>query len=246
MKHLVSSLALLLAIAVPSNAIAQPRIIGDLSDGALLGQITDTAALQNDFAVQRPLLAQASEQLGLTDTDFNQIANDIAQGRARYVEIPRHLNAMAGQHGGHAFAVHDILIPPHIYGWEVDLQQPSQTIRVFIPNRCGNISYLIENKPHIVAAAPHHPAAPAHVSAPIVSPVALAPTPAPTFAPEATPSPAPTTAPATPLVQQPAAPAAHHFALLPWLALGLIGLTLAHGVPSITLPHHHCGCTHHR
>lgn len=247
MRHLAPYLALLLTIALPSNALAESRVVSNLSDGALLGQITDTATLQNDFKTQRPLLAQASEDLGLTPADFNEVANDIAQGRAKYVEIPRHLDGMAGQHNGHTFAVHDIVIPANVYGWEVDLQRPAQTVRVFIPNRCGNISYLTARKPHIVAPAPHH------ISAPVVAPVASVPAPAPTFAPEATPAPTaiPMT-PAAPIVQAPtapastvAAPAAHHFAVLPWLALGVIGVILAHGAPSITLPHHHCGCTHH-
>ncbi|MBV8639591.1 MAG: hypothetical protein JO322_16045 [Candidatus Eremiobacteraeota bacterium] len=228
-------LALLLAVAVPTSVLARPRVIGDLNNGALLGQISDTATLQNDFTDQRALLAQASRQLGLTPADFAEVANDIAQGRARYVEIPRHLDGMAGQHGGRAFAVHNVVIPAHVYGWEVDLERPAHVVRVFVPNRCGNISYLVVRSHRVVAAAPDH------VTAPIVPPVAVAPSPAPVLASEATP--APPVLAMTPVAPAPA-PAAHHFAVLPWLALGLIGLTLAHGAPDITLPHHHCGCPH--
>ncbi len=245
MKHLAALLALFLALALPVDTMAQTRVIGDLSNGALLGQIRDTAQLQNDFATHRPLLAQASLDLGLTSSDFNEVATDIARGRATYVQIPRHLSGMAGQHGGHTFAVHNIVIPQDVYGWEVDLERPTSTVRVFMPNRCGNISYLLIPKHHTVAATPYH------ATTPIAPPVAVAPSPAPTLAPEATPAAAVATAPLVPqapeaLAPAPPAPATHHFAVLPWLALGLIGVVFAHGVPSIKipLPHHHCGCPH--
>lgn len=218
MKRSTPLLALLLAIVTPVSVIAQPRVIGDLTQGALLGSIRDTAQLQTDFSQQHELLAQASTKLGLSSADFSEVSYDIAHGQARYVEIPRHLTGMAGAHNGHAFAVHDIVIPRHVYGWEVDLERPNGIVRVFMPNRCGNMSYLLVPHRQTLAAA-----MPYHVTPPVAQTLAAAPSPAP----EITEAPAPVAyAPVAPAV---VAPVAHHFALLPWLALGLIGIALIHG-----------------
>ena len=223
MKRVTPLLALLLAAITPISVIAQPRVIGDLSEGALLGEIRDTAQLQNDFTEQHDLLAQASQQLGLSRSDFAEVQQDVARGRARYVEIPRHLNGMAGQHDGHAFAVHDIVIPARVYGWEVDLERPNGIVRVFMPNRCGNMSYLLVPRRQQLAAA--HPY---RVSTPAPLALAAAPIAAPTAAPVVTPTPE-AVAIAAPVAPAVVAPASHHFALLPWLALGLIGIALMHG-----------------
>ena len=219
MKRTNPLLALLLVAATTSATMAQPRVIGDLSQGALLGQIRDTAQLQNEFSQQHELLAQASEKLGLSRDDFAEIQDDVAQGRARYVEIPRHLTGMAGRHGSVAFAVHDVVIPAHVYGWEVDLERSNGIVRVFMPNRCGNISYLlVPHRQQLAAAMPYHVSTPAPVVA--AAPVAAMP--------ETTPQPV-AYAPVAPVVAPAPVAAAHHFALLPWLALGLIGVAFMHG-----------------
>ncbi|HET9029695.1 MAG TPA: hypothetical protein VFN49_05915 [Candidatus Aquilonibacter sp.] len=226
MKRCSPFLALLLALATTSASVAQPRVIGDLTQGALLGEIRDTAQLQRDFSEQHELLAQASQKLGLSRSDFSEVRADITAGRARYVQIPRRLDGMAGQYHGRAFAVHNIVIPPHVYGWEVDLERPNGIVRVFMPNRCGNMSYLrVPRKQILAAAMPYHLSTPAPAAAPTPASapaIAAAPTPLPQF----------TEAP-QPVALAPVAPvattAAHHFALLPWLALGLIGIALLHG-----------------
>lgn len=217
MKSVASLVAIVLCFAVPDAALAQPRVIGDLSQGALLGQIRDTAQLQNDFSSQHTLLAEANTRLGLSPSDFRTVEDAIAHGRARYVEIPRHLDGMAGQYHGRAFAVHNIVIPAHVYGWEVDVNHPTALVRVFMPNRCGNMSYLLVPRRSVVAAAPIRTPAPLIAAAP---PVVETPLPAPT------PMPVAVVAPVVPVA--PAA-AVHHFAILPWLALGLIGIAFMHG-----------------
>ncbi len=217
-------LAALLSIALPISAMAQPqpRVIGDLSDGALLGQIESTAQLQHDFSTQRPLLAQASERLGLSREDFRTVRRDIAQGDARYVLIPRHLDGMAGEHGGVAFAVHNIIIPAGVHGWEVDLPKPGAIVRVFIPNRCGNISYLRVSKPRQLAAVlPHRVALP---------PLGVLPGTFETPMPMSTPAPAPVAfAPVVAPAPPPPVAHAYHFPWLPILALAIIGVAFGHG-----------------
>jgi hypothetical protein len=228
MKIFTSLLALLLAVAVPVSVVAQPRVIGDLSDGALLGQIRNTAELQTEFSQQHQLLADASIKLGLTPSDFSYVSDEVALGRARYVEIPRHLSGMAGQHEGSPFAVHGVVIPAHVYGWEVDIERPAATLRVFMPNRCGNISYLLVPRPQRVASLP--PAVHRQITAISAMPAVLA-TPAPEWLAYA-PMTASDAAPGAPMVAR----APHHFALLPWLALGLLAMALVHGGSVSTAP----------
>ena len=137
---------------------------------------------------------------------------------------------MAGQHGGVAFAVHDIEIPANVYGWEVDLNQPHDVVRVFIPNQCGNISYLRVPRRRVAAVAPYHFKPVAYATpAPIIAaaPIYVVPQAEPTVAPVAfVPAPAP-------------APAAvsHHFVFWPFLAAALVGFALSsHGSNSSTPP----------
>ncbi len=226
MKPVAPLLALLLSFAIPLAAIAQPRVIANLSEGALLGQIRNTAQLQRDFSSQSTLLAEANARLGLSQSDFQHVREAVAHGRARYVEIPRHLDGMAGQYQGHAFAVHDVVIPAHIYGWEVDIDQPDALVRVFMPNRCGNLSYLRVPRRSIVAAAP----------IPTPAPAVIAPFPAPAPAFVSPPAPAVTPAPVAIAPVVSVAPVVHHLAFLPWLALGLLSVALLHHTPGGSTP----------
>jgi hypothetical protein len=223
MKNAYPLLALILSAALPATASARPRVVGDLSDGALLGEISSTAQLQNDFQTQAPLLARATDRLGLSAADFEAVRHAIARGQARYVEIPRHLDGMAGEHDGRVFAVHNVEIPSHTYGWEVDLAQSSGLL-VYLPNRCGNISYLDVRAPDTVArvALPVTTPVSAPFCAPSAVPLAQAPVPQPTAAP------IPTLALAPNATAAPAA-APHHFSLLPVLALAFMPLLFHSG-----------------
>jgi hypothetical protein len=223
MRKASSALALALAFAVPASALAETRVIGDLSEGALLGPIGSTAQLQNEFTTHNELIAQASDRLGLSRADYDEVREDVQDGLARYVQLPRHLDGMAGSHNGVAFAVHDIEIPAHVYGWEVDINKPDGVVRVFMPNQCGNISYVRVPKRRVLAAAlPFHVAA-----APTPAPVPVLPPPAPVAA-------APAPAPVAPIIPA-AVPAASHTGWLPLLALIPIGF-LFHGGGSTSVP----------
>jgi len=209
-------LALLVAVAIPMQAFAQPQTLtsAQLTEGSLLGQIQSTAQLQQAFDVHSALIARASEDLGLTHADFVAVRRAITLGQARYVTLPRHLDGMAGQYNGKPFIDRDVIIPPGEHGWEVDLPKAGGMVRVFVPNACGNISYLRTKKRYRVAAAHYSPP----IAAPVAAPVAVATPPvAPvTPAPEAiaTAVPVAVAAPAMP----PAAAKPH----LAWLGLLLI------------------------
>ncbi|MDQ2865248.1 MAG: hypothetical protein M3R51_03410 [Candidatus Eremiobacteraeota bacterium] len=212
-----------LIIVFPANSIAaEPFQVTNFSQGPLLGEISSTAQLQQDFNQNATLIAQAGERLGLSASDMATVRHEINRGGARYVTLPRHLDGMTGARGGVAFAHHNVVIPPDVHGWEVDLEKPTGTLRVFVPNRCGNVSFVMER--HRILAA-----APAYVT-PQNAVAAAPPADVPAYQPPATPVPAaPVSVSSEPIV--PAQAVAHRsFGFLPWLALGLIGVVFSsHG-----------------
>jgi len=155
-------LAILIALAIPIQVMAAPQTLSyaQLTEGSLLGQIRSTAQLQQEFDAHSALIAQASEKLGLTHADFLAVRRAIELGQARYVTLPRHLDGMSGQHGGVAFIDRDVTIPAGVHGWEVDLPSDTGMLRVFVPNACGNVSYVKTRKRYRVAAARYAPPAP--------------------------------------------------------------------------------------
>jgi len=207
-------LALLVAVAIPMQALAQPQTLSSaqLTEGSLLGQIQSTAQLQQAFDEHDALIAQASEDLGLTRQDFVAVRRAIALGQARYVTLPRHLDGMAGQYNGKPFIDRDVIIPAGVHGWEVDLPKADGMVRVFVPNACGNISYLRTKKRYRVAAVHYAPPVAAPVAAATAAPPVVPMTPAPEAI--ATAVPVAVAAPAMP----PAAAKPH----LAWLGLLLI------------------------
>lgn len=241
MKPLLSALLIAILAATPLTGFAQTRVISDLSEGALLGPVDSTSALQRDFATHQTLIAAAAQRLTLSSADYRTIGDAVRDGHVQYVTIPRHLDAMAGSYRGRAFVVRDVTIPAGVHGWEVDLHHSDALLRVFVPNPCGNISYVRIARPYTLAAAPRVVSAPA--ATPMPAPVAvatvapIAPPPAETSVPALASSPAPVV-PDAPLV---AAPAVHHATALPWLLLGLAALAIAHPkVPSIDIPRNRC------
>lgn len=225
-----SFLAALLIAATTTSALAEPRVISNLSDGALMGELRSTAQLQNEFTNNAPLLADATVRLGLTSEDFAAVRRAVINGGARYVELPRHLDGMSGERNGRAFAVHDVVIPAGVYGWEVDLAKPSELVRVFVPNRCGNISFVRVPRRQIVAAAEPYRVAPEPTPQPVIAQADAVPVVMPT--PEVVADVAPASVAVAPIAPV-AATAAHHFALLPFLlSAAAVGLLSSHHTTS--------------
>ncbi|MDP9110967.1 MAG: hypothetical protein M3M96_04990, partial [Candidatus Eremiobacteraeota bacterium] len=147
-------IAALIAVFPASSIAAQPFAVTNFSERPLIGEIASTEQLQKDFAAKQGLIAQAGERLGLSADDMANVRHEIDRGAARYVVLPRHLDGMSGAKRGVAFAHHNVVIPANIHGWEVDLQKPAGTLRVFVPNRCGNVSYVLERHRVLAAVAP--------------------------------------------------------------------------------------------
>jgi hypothetical protein len=217
------SLALILsALSSLSPAMAaSERTVNDLSAGALLGQIDSTRQLQREFATNDALLAQAGSDIGLTPVQYRDVRTAIASGRARYVELPRHIDAMSGDHAGRVFAVQNIRIPSGVYGWEVDLNDGHNLVKVYVPNRCGNISLVRTRRAEVLASAPVYHDTPAQVDA-------FTPLPATYSAPPDA-APAVAYAPTLSLPQMAAPAVAHHLALVPFLLGGAVAGFLAAG-----------------
>ncbi|MBV8491474.1 MAG: hypothetical protein JO199_13185 [Candidatus Eremiobacteraeota bacterium] len=161
MRHSAAALAFALILALPVAGFAQTRYVSDLTQGALLGPVTSSAQLQTEFVRNGALIAQASTRLGLSASEYGEVRDAVALGLAQYVVLPRHLDGMSGEYHGVAFAVHDIDIPAGVHGWEVDVVRPNALVRVFVPNSCGNVSYLIVPRREQLAAAPRREKAPA-------------------------------------------------------------------------------------
>lgn len=218
--------ALLVIAALPLSTLGSTYVISDrqLTEGSLIGPIASTPQLRREMTVHEALLVNATVRLGLTRSDFAAVRQEIDLGRARYVALPRHLDGMAGEHGGVPFVVRDVVIPAHVYGWEVDLQKPDGLVRVFVPNRCGNISYVFVPRRFRVAAASYPSPLP---------PPPVAPTPAP---PLALATPAPTAVPIA-VAQAPVVAGHPHLGWLPFLALPLIfAFTGHHGTSNHLVP----------
>lgn len=213
---------LLLCLALPLPALAQPHVIAELGTAPLIGQVASTAQLQNDVSKQREIFAQAGIELGLTPAEFEQFSQRIEQRRLTYVVIPRHLDAMSWRSGGRVHVLHDVVIPARTMGWEVDLAERGQIVALFIPNKCGNLSLLRKPQPVIARTAPIAQ----HVAQAAPSPTpAATPVPAPAAAPAAAPStPAPYTS-----VAMSTGPT-HHFRAWPLLLLlPVVALIASHG-----------------
>ena len=226
-ERIMRTLGITLALAsifslIPAQA-ASDREIDNLSDGALLGEIQSTQALQQAFDANADQLALAGSEIGLSPQQYHEVRMAIAEGRARYVELPRHIDAMSGQHGGRVFIVRDIRIPKGVYGWEVDLDEAHDVVKVYVPNRCGNLS-LVRVRPRVLAAAPVYHRVNVAYAAPIAGPFA----PLPASYEAASPAPVVAYQPelSAPHVAQ---VATHHFAMLPFLAGALVAGFLASG-----------------
>lgn len=222
-----------LIASVPLPALSQPHVIAELGTAPLLGSVASTRALQQDVAANERLFADAGSHLGLTPQEYSHVRARIANGDLTYVAIPTHLDGMSWSSGGRVHVLHDVVIPRKTYGWETDLREGDEMLAVFIPNKCGNLSFVRKRLP-IIAAAPikHHVVEVASAPIPALPVSDAAP------APVATPAPQVAAAPFEGLAQKiaPAAAATHHIG---WgfLLIPIIGAVIGfHGGGSTTSP----------
>ncbi|MDQ6768305.1 MAG: hypothetical protein M3Z41_10900, partial [Candidatus Eremiobacteraeota bacterium] len=133
-------------LIVTSPGLSQPHTIAKLGDYPLLGVLSSRAQLIAAARSHPRRFAIAAGQLGLSQQEFHALK--AALPSARYVVIPRHLDAMSWYSGG-TYVTNDMLIPAGTRGWEVDIPQGEHLLRVLIPASCGNLSILRQMMPRV-------------------------------------------------------------------------------------------------
>jgi len=180
------------ALACSGVALAKTTTIAELGSAPLLGSITSTAQLRSDVAQRGVVLADAAQRLGVTPAEYGRFRQAVAKGDAHWVTVPRRLDAMSWRTGSRVHVIRDVEIPAGTHGWQVDLDEGSRMVSLYMPARCGNLSLVVHPirrvaarlpKPLVAAVAPQPApvAAPAEVAPPVETPqeVAVQPTPVP-------------------------------------------------------------------
>jgi hypothetical protein len=175
-------------------ASAKTTVIRELGTAPLLGESSSTNEMRDRVEKNQTVLREAALKSGLTAAQYQQVNEAIAASRVQWVTVPRHLTVMTWRSGVNVYVIHDVKIPPRVNGWEVDLKERHDTLAVYLPAKCGNLSYV--RRPRQDVAVVPHPRAPQAVAA-VVPVAAPAPVPAVVAAPAAAPA-APAAAPAAP------------------------------------------------
>jgi uncharacterized protein YjlB len=87
---------------------------------------------------------EAAAGIGLTHAQYQEFRRDLLDGKAVYIRLPKHLDAMAGVHHSQVYVVKNVLLRGDERGWEVGLSDGTQ---VFVPSTCGNLSMLHKPAP---------------------------------------------------------------------------------------------------
>ena len=146
-----SAAALMLVAMTGLPAMAQPIEIATLGRAPLMGTSTNAAELQYNFKHNEALMRRAGMSLGLTNEQYEQFRLALDVGRPNWVTVPRHLDAMTWASGGQVHVLHDVIIPANQKGVEVDLHSGDKIIALFLPAKCGNLSVIRRNLPHVAA-----------------------------------------------------------------------------------------------
>ncbi len=140
------------------------HVLPVLGTAPLLGRMNSTAELQERVSERRTMFETASEDLGLTGAETQELEAKIADGRVRWVMVPRHLDEMTWAWDGSVYMYRDVIIPADEYGWEVDIPVGAVVHALFIPAACGNLSLVERSRP--VAYVPPPPSQPPPQPAP--------------------------------------------------------------------------------
>jgi hypothetical protein len=105
------------------------------------------------------IFAEAARRVGLTGSEYGEFQQALLDGKALYIRLPAHVDAMSGIHNGHPYAIKSVTVPAKTLGWKVALEDG--TI-VYVPQVCGNISIVrgpvvahAAKRPAQVAQRPH-------------------------------------------------------------------------------------------
>jgi len=82
------------------------------------------------------LFSEAAHRIGLTGPEYREFQNALLDGKAIYITMPRHMDAMAGDRHGSIYVVRHAVLPNNVAGWKVVL---SSGAVVYVPQSCGNL-----------------------------------------------------------------------------------------------------------
>lgn len=196
-----------------STVFAQTQV-HQLGVAPLLGVTPSTPALRQKIAEHPEMVREAAKEIGLTSSEYRAFMKKLQNEKPYWGSVPRHLDAMSWSANGHVYAIHDVVIPSGVNGWEVELRERHQVVAIYIPMICGNLS-VVRTPIHQVAVAP--PLPPRHVFAP----PPVVPVPVPLVAAEVPP------AQMIPPVAPPAAVIHHPHLFWPILAAAVAGVIIA-------------------
>ncbi|MHB8591047.1 MAG: hypothetical protein ACYDBO_03580 [Vulcanimicrobiaceae bacterium] len=196
----------LAAVSFHPAAARAAVVIRTLGHAPLLGGLHSTADLQKAVRTHEALFAEAASQLGLTQEQYARLSYAIQSKHVRWVTIPRRLQMMTWSDGTYVYLIHDVIIPAHSDGWEVDLRSGDERLALYIPMACGNLSI---NRSKI-------PPKPEPKPEPI-------PTPLPTPVPTPKPQPIPTMPPVIPPPPATVVRSFHTVSIIPIILWGLFG-----------------------
>ncbi len=205
--------AALLVMMTGLPAMAQDIEIATLGRAPIMGSSRDSAELKRNFenpANQR-ILAQAGRKLGLTADEYGKFKEQVAIGNASWMPIPRHLDKMTWAADGTVHVIAGVHIPAGQMGYRVRVPKSdgSGAYLVYLPAKCGNLSYVFERAQR-VAQQPNFPVPHPLVAAAQNFPVPQTPLVAATGVSGTTPAVSPIPPPPIPV---------HHLNLLPLAAL---------------------------
>jgi hypothetical protein len=141
-------------------AMAQDIEIATLGRAPIMGSSRDSAELKRNFenpANQR-LLAQAGRKLGLTANEYSKFKEQVVIGNASWTPIPRHLDKMTWAADGVVHTIAGVHIPAGQMGYRVLVPKDdgSGSYLVYLPAKCGNLSYVFQRETR-VAQKPNFP-----------------------------------------------------------------------------------------
>ena len=150
--------AALLVMMTGLPAMAQDIEIATLGRAPIMGSSRDSAELKRNFEnpANQVILAQAARKLGLTAAEYNSFKEQVAINNASWMPIPRHLDKMTWAAGGTVHVLEGVHIPAGQWGYRVRVPKKdgSGAYLVYLPAKCGNLSYVFERQTHVASLPP--------------------------------------------------------------------------------------------
>jgi hypothetical protein len=209
------AVAALLVTMTGLPAMANDIEIATLGRAPVMGSSRDSAELKRNFEnpSNQAILAQAGRKLGLSTNEYSKFKEQVAIGNASWMPIPRHLDKMTWAADGVVHVIAGVHIPAGQMGYRVRVPKDdgSGAYVVYLPAKCGNLSYVFERQTR-VAQTPNFPVPHPLVAAAQNFPVPQTPLVAATGVSGTTPA-------VSPIPPPPIIPPVHHLNLLPLAAV---------------------------